>query len=217
MVVDIDDDSYIDRLKDVRKEEQTLVARLMDERLYLAEVFRIDPLTGLYNRKILPKVREVGTVIMCDIDDFKTVNDTFGHAVGDDALRSVGHAILENIRVGDIGCRFGGDEFLIIFTTDNHDVIDARMRKIARDAQAGVNVPGLNLTLSVGVAFNGGEKQIALADDKEAIIQGLIENADKALYESKDNGKNQISYYEPRKVYEYRRPESRNISFKGNN
>ena len=165
--MNIDDDSYIDHLKEVRKEEQALVERLMGERLYLGEALRIDALTGLHNRKIFPKIRDIGTVVMCDIDDFKTVNDTFGHAMGDEV-------------------RYGGDEFIIVFTTDKKEVIDSRMKKIAEDYNRAMHLPGYRLTLSIGVAFN---------TDKEK-LEVLICKADKAAYHSKQNGKDQITYYD---------------------
>ena len=183
--MNIEDDSYIDRLREVRKEEASLVDRLVEERMYLADTIKIDPLTGLYNRRILPKIREIGTVIMCDIDNFKTINDTFGHDVGDEAIKAVSHTILDNIRVGDVACRFGGDEFLIVFTTDIFDVIDKRMKKIADDVNKAITLPDFPITLSVGIVFNeNGEK-----------IEPLIEKADQALYESKENGKNQVTYF----------------------
>jgi len=211
IAIDADDDSYIARLKEIRKikewlidkvaannndiyatklktvsqEEQLLVNRLIEERLYLAEAFRLDPLTGLYNRKILSKVRDIGTVIMFDIDDFKTINDTFGHAVGDQALQAVGKSILDNIRIGDIGCRFGGDEFLIIFTTDKKEVIESRMKKIVEDTNSIFPLPDYKITMSIGITFN---------KDKES-LQTLMDKADKALYCSKQNGKDQMTYY----------------------
>ena len=183
--INIDDDSYIDHLRSVRKEENSLVERLIGERLYLSEVFRIDPLTGLYNRKILPKVREIGTVIMCDVDDFKTINDTFGHAIGDQALKAVGESITNNIRIGDIGCRFGGDEFLIVFTTDNREVIDSRMKKIVEDANKAFSYTGYQITMSIGIAFNTENEK----------LEPMMEKADTALYESKQAGKNRMTFY----------------------
>ncbi len=184
--MNIDDDSYIDHLKEVRKEEQALVERLMGERLYLGEALRIDALTGLHNRKIFPKIRDIGTVVMCDIDDFKTVNDTFGHAMGDEVLRALGRTISDNIRIGDVGIRYGGDEFIIVFTTDKKEVIDSRMKKIAEDYNRAMHLPGYRLTLSIGVAFN---------TDKEK-LEVLIRKADEAAYHSKQNGKDQITYYD---------------------
>jgi diguanylate cyclase (GGDEF)-like protein len=183
--MNIEDDSYIDRLYEVRKEESSLVDRLVEERKYLADTVKIDPLTGLYNRRILPKIREIGTVIMCDIDYFKTINDTFGHDIGDEALKAVGTTILDNIRVGDVACRLGGDEFLIVFTTDKFEVIDNRMKKIVDDINKRIQLPDLPITLSVGVVFNEENEQ----------LDSLMEKADTALYQSKENGRNQVSYY----------------------
>ena len=180
------DPTYIEKLKFFRSEEQQLIDRLINERKQLVEEFRIDPLTGLYNRKIFPKIRDIGTVIMCDLDDFKSINDTYGHDMGDRALKAVGQAISQNIRIGDIGCRFGGDEFIIVFTTDIYEVIDSRLKKIVEDVNKICQIPERPITLSMGVAFNkGGE-----------FLQELMKQADTALYQSKENGKNQITYYE---------------------
>ena len=167
-------------------EEQRLIERLIEERKHLSEESKIDPLTGLYNRNILPKIREFGAVIMCDLDDFKSINDTYGHDIGDKALKAVGQSISQNIRIGDIGCRFGGDEFIIVFTTDLYEVIDRRLNKIVEDANKIFQMPERPITFSMGVAFN-----------KDGLnLQDLIKEADEALYKSKENGKNQITYYE---------------------
>ena len=189
--MNIEDDSYIDRLQEIRKEGASLLDRLIAEREYLANTIRIDPLTGLYNRRILSKVREIGTVIMCDIDNFKTVNDTFGHEIGDEVIKAVGHTILDNIRVGDVACRYGGDEFLIVFTTDIHEVIDKRLKKIAKDINNSFHLPDFPITLSIGVVFN----------EENEKLDSLLGKADSALYKSKENGKNQISYYGIEKEY----------------
>ena len=175
----------INKLNEIRKEEQLLIDRLIEERLHLSKESKIDPLTGLYNRNILPKIREIGTVIMCDIDNFKGINDTYGHGVGDEALKAVGESISHNIRIGDIGCRYGGDEFIIVFTTDIFEVIDTRMKKIVEDVNKIIQLPNGPITMSIGVAFN---------KDNETLPE-LMKKADKALYQSKENGKNQISYF----------------------
>ena len=212
----IDDNSYVARLQALRAEEEVLVQKLLNsyklwdgdaaERLvivraemkplldkliqdneFLGQTARIDTLTGVYNRSILPSIREYGAVVMCDIDDFKDVNTRFDHSGGDLALRALGQSILKNIRIGDVGVRYGGDEFTIIFNTFNKDVIDSRMRKIAEDANKMITIPGLQITLSVGVAFaEEGEK-----------LETVMQKADRALFVSKDNGKNQITYFEP--------------------
>ena len=212
----IDDNSYVARLQALRAEEEVLVQKLLNsyklwdgdaaERLvivraemkplldkliqdneFLGQTARIDTLTGVYNRSILPSIREYGAVVMCDIDDFKDVNTRFDHSGGDLALWALGQSILKNIRIGDVGVRYGGDEFTIIFNTDNKEVIDSRMRKIAEDANKMITIPGLQITLSVGVAFaEEGEK-----------LETVMQKADRAVFVSKDNGKNQITYFEP--------------------
>ena len=189
--MDILDDSYIDRLRDVRKEETALVEKLIAERMHLADTIRIDPLTGLYNRRILPKVREVGTVIMCDIDNFKTINDTYGHDVGDEVIKSVATILLNSIRIGDVAVRFGGDEFLIIFTTNLHEVIEKRMNYVCDMVRNTVKLPNHDISLSVGVAYN----------DENEDLETMMKKADEALYYSKENGKNQITYYEKMKTF----------------
>ncbi len=190
-----ENDLYIETLKEKLKsvgdsELVELVNRLINERMYLAETVNIDPLTGLYNRRVLSNVREVGALIMCDIDDFKMVNDTFGHDTGDKVLKSVSQIIMRNVRVGDIVCRFGGDEFMIIFGTDKKDVVRNRMEKICSDVTRIIKLDDFDVTLSVGVAFN----------DNNFDVDTLFEMADKALYRSKGNGKNQITYYDNAKT-----------------
>lgn len=186
LIDNINNLEYLNKLRTVRREEQQLLEKLIEERQYLANEFRIDPLTGLYNRKILSKIRDIGTVIMCDLDDFKSINDTYGHDVGDRALKAVGQAITQNIRIGDVGCRFGGDEFVIVFTTDIYEVIDRRLKKIAEDVNKIFQLPERPITFSMGVAFN----------NDGVDLQELMKKADIALYQSKENGKNQITYYE---------------------
>ena len=182
----INNEGYISKLNNVRNEENELLKRLIEERKYLADEFRIDPLTGLFNRRILYKIREIGTVIMLDVDNFKTINDKYGHDVGDKVLKAVGQAISQNIRIGDIGCRVGGDEFMIVFTTNLYDVIDTRMKKIVDDINNLIQMPERLITLSIGVAFNKENED----------LQELMKKADEALYKSKECGKNQITYYE---------------------
>ncbi len=182
----VNNEEYMNKFRMYRREEQQLIDTLIEERKHLSEESKIDPLTGLYNRKILPKIRDIGTVIMCDLDDFKSINDTYGHDIGDKALKAVGQSISQNIRIGDIGCRFGGDEFVIVFTTDLYEVIDRRLNKIAEDANKIFQMPERPITFSMGVAFS-----------KDGVdLEDLMRKADEALYKSKENGKNQITYYE---------------------
>ena len=168
----------------------SLVQNVIKDNEYLEEMAHIDPLTGLYTRRILKKVRDYGTVIICDIDYFKKVNDNFGHEMGDEVLRKISYIIMNSIRIGDVACRYGGDEMVIILTTDNEHVVDTRINSICEKVRESFNLPNFQVTLSVGVAFNR---------DNES-LEKMIEKADKALYQSKENGKNQITYYNSEKV-----------------
>lgn len=120
-------------------------------------------------------------VIMADIDDFKAVNDAYGHSVGDEVLRAVGGAILSSVRESDIPCRVGGEEFgLIIPETD----IDGAMRAAerVRVAVSQLNLPTVgSVAVSLGVAVHPYHATNGAA---------LVEAADRALYEAKHAGKN---------------------------
>lgn len=190
-----ENDLYIntikEKLKDINDPELVdLINRLINERTYLAETINIDPLTGLYNRRVLQNVRDIGAVIMCDIDYFKTVNDSFGHDTGDVVIKKVAQIIMNNVRIGDVVCRYGGDEYLILFSTFNQEVVRNRIMKICNDVKRIIKLPNFQVSLSVGVSF---------ANENED-VETMITRADKALYHSKENGKDQISYYEPEKV-----------------
>ena len=122
---------------------------------------------------------------------FKKVNDTYGHAAGDEVLRQVAYTIKEQLRESDIPARYGGEEFVVILPeTDKKDacVIAERIRKNVANIVVKVNeTQDLSPTISMGVAQY-------TTDGKEA--KELINAADTALYHSKHNGKNMVSTYE---------------------
>lgn len=184
----VEDKELVSLIENVIKDNETLEK----ENSYLEQMAYVDTLTGLYTRRILPKVRDIGSVIICDIDYFKKVNDTFGHDMGDEVLRGIAYIIMNSIRIGDVACRYGGDEMLIILTTNNEKVVHERLNDICEKIRSQFHLPNFEVTLSVGVVFN---------NDNEK-LENLIEKADKALYYSKENGRNQISYYEPLKLHE---------------
>lgn len=175
----------IDKVED--KELVYLVKKLIQERNYLSEIANIDTLTGLNNRRILPRIRECSAAVMCDIDDFKHINDTYGHNVGDLVLKIVTETIRKNTRVNDYVCRLGGDEFLIAFVGCSEDVINRRIECIREELSNRMTELNLgeNITLSVGVVINSNLEN----------IDELIKKADKALYESKKGGRNKVTRY----------------------
>jgi len=95
----------------------------------------LDNLTGLLNQAALAKRMEdpagfTGVVAVCDMDNFKDVNDRYGHLVGDETLRNIGHLIRSSVRAEDEAFRWGGDEFVILFHNQNEEVVRSRMRGI---------------------------------------------------------------------------------------
>ena len=156
-----------------------------------------DLLTGLYNklateRKIKEYVAEhpdtPGMMVLLDLDNFKKINDTKGHAFGDEVLRTLGKRISPLFRSTDIVGRIGGDEFMVFLKNiDDVEDIMKQSRKIVkffRDFQAGDYVK-YSATASIGVG---------LYPKEGATFEDLYVAADKALYKSKNNGKNQVAF-----------------------
>ena len=157
-----------------------------------------DDLTGLYNhRHILVEVdREVeranryGRLIsgmMIDVDDFKKVNDQYGHLAGDQVLRELSEVLQKNIRKVDILGRYGGDEFLVILpetTLEASRVVAERIQRNVARHSIRVNETFISLTVSVGLfSFTPSQKVDAFT---------FIDRADKVMLEAKKSGKNTI-------------------------
>lgn len=190
-----EEDNYIqllkEKLENIKEEDlKKLIYRLIDERNYLSNVVNIDPLTGLYNRRILERIRDCNIALMCDIDNFKEINDTYGHDVGDYVIKNIGSVLHENTRINDYVCRLGGDEFFIGFTNCEYDFILERCEKIKKEINDRIKLPNHTVTISIGIALN----------KENESITSLMKKADEALYTSKNNGKNQVSFYEERQV-----------------
>ncbi len=157
-----------------------------------------DPLTGLFNRRYMEeslqrelaiaqrKQRPLGVVIL-DLDHFKTFNDTFGHDAGDFLLREVGAILVANSRSSDIVCRFGGEEFVVIFPETAAEIVVERaehLRKVVFALQLQHFGRSLGqVSASFGVAF---------FPEHAATAEELLRLADKALYRAKAAGRNCI-------------------------
>ena len=156
----------------------------------------LDALTGLNNRRQF-EVRlnqEIATTkrqrnplcaMMIDIDFFKKVNDTYGHASGDSVLRTVASIIKEHLRESDIPSRYGGEEFAVLlpFTRiDEAKIVGERLRKAVEETPVPIDKKNINVTISMGLAeFTPDES----GDE-------LFKRADKALYEAKESGRNRV-------------------------
>jgi diguanylate cyclase (GGDEF)-like protein/PAS domain S-box-containing protein len=157
-----------------------------------------DPLTGLFNRRYMEEMleREIRraertkdhiSVIMLDVDHFKKVNDTFGHAAGDSLLHNLGVFLIKYIRGGDIACRYGGDEFTLILPGASLEVSKKRAEKIRREAEnLAIKSPeelSNGFTLSLGVA---------MFPEQGSTPKEILAAADSALYAAKEAGRNQV-------------------------
>ena len=141
----------------------------------------LDPLTGLKNRSALANWMNIqaefdGLVVVCDMDDFKQVNDKYGHLVGDEILHGVGKLIRSSIRETDLAFRWGGDEFVIFFHTREAKLVDGRMRKIEEKlASFRIRQHGaFPVHFSWGVTTTAGRP-----------LRECDEEADRLMYESK--------------------------------
>jgi diguanylate cyclase (GGDEF)-like protein len=174
------------------------MAYILVDNYNLKIVSTIDKLTKLYTRKYFEAAlqneiayaeRETAefSVIMIDIDKFKTVNDRFGHQKGDEILQGVSGIIINSLRKGDIAARYGGEEIIILLPNTGEEegigVAEKIRKKIENARLLGLHNP---LTISLGVAAY--PKHSNWAKD-------LIEKADQALYHAKENGRNKSSIY----------------------
>jgi two-component system, cell cycle response regulator len=162
--------------------------RLRNAELELAS--RTDALTGLPNRRHLEEQlqRRAGnaqlSVLLLDIDRFKQVNDTRGHAAGDEVLRVVAGRLREAVRTADVAGRWGGEEFLVVLpatATVEAAILGERVRQAIAAAPVPLPDAPLAVTASVGVASGG-------LDGWE----GLVRRADTGLYAAKDGGRNRV-------------------------
>ncbi len=156
----------------------------------------VDSLTGLYTRTYLEHIlrRELNrslragfpiSLMVVDIDNFKKVNDTFGHEAGDLLLKKAGQLILKTIRAGDIAIRYGGEEFIIILphtSLEGAGIVAERLRKTFEGLELSYKGHVIKATVSIGVV------QIMNFDEPAKDI----ERADMALYRAKREGKNRV-------------------------
>lgn len=150
-----------------------------------------DALTGLYNRHSLKPVYEdvmgeCGSfcVALGDVDDFKKINDTYGHDCGDAALKAIANIMLGGVSEGEIACRWGGEEILLILRGSREECLE-RLERI-QDKVRGAEIPhddgAVRLTMTFGFAHGA----------EEGSFDKLISSVDKRLYRGKKNGKNRI-------------------------
>ena len=173
------------------------------EQRKLYDKSRLDSLTGLLNKvstqeEITKKITEglvegVSALIMIDIDDFKSINDVYGHLVGDKVIIAIANILKSSFRNEDVAGRVGGDEFQVFMS----GILDREMvvERVASIIEKVKNIPVASVAVSVGIAFTS----------ESETYNVLYNKADSALYSAKRNGKNRYEIYG--KVSETKKPE----------
>lgn len=161
-----------------------------------------DPLTGALNRSALDNTlpREISlaqrhgnplALLMLDLDEFKRINDQYGHITGDCVLKAFVERVAREMRLSDMIFRFGGEEFVVLLTNTGSNgatLLAERIRRGVESMDIGCDGLQLNATVSIGVAALGADPDPA----------HLLEQADKALYRSKAAGRNRVTTHQDR-------------------
>ncbi len=181
-------------------EIQVLIRKLNTVNEKLNYTAMHDALTGLYNRRSLYKmydeVKDKGNfcVVMGDIDNFKKINDTYGHGCGDEVLRGVSSVMNDMAEKNDIACRWGGEEFLLVITGSKENGL-ARLNEIRKKILALEFAHGdrkINVTMTFGFVDCLEILEHTEFIDPSMNIDALVQMADTRLYYGKENGKNVI-------------------------
>ncbi len=184
----------------------TLYQSLLDSNRILREQAMMDELTGLPNRRHfsvdvarhIEMARRIGRPLSCiivDIDDFKRINDTYGHPAGDNVIRQFGTVLARAKRTYDSVARLGGDEFAwLLVDADRTQAIQAaeRAQGIVRETVFEVEPGHVRLTATFGVS--------SVSPGVDLSVDYLVGNADRALYWGKESGKNTVRFYPAKKA-----------------
>lgn len=186
-----------DSLNKANQELEKRISEIQILQNQLKEESIRDPLTRLYNRRYMEDAlqREFAhatrdgypvSIIMADIDHFKKVNDTYGHAAGDEVLEQLSHIFMANFRVEDIVCRYGGEEFLIVMPETTSETAFMRidgLRQQLESCDLKLTGGALRITLSAGIAVYPAEG---------STIDEVVQKADQAMYRAKKEGRNRV-------------------------
>jgi diguanylate cyclase (GGDEF)-like protein len=178
---------------------KALEAELKAAREHAEKLAQTDTLTGIKNRRAFfdnttrlvkqaCRYERPLTTVMIDIDNFKTINDTHGHFIGDEVIRQVATLISQNLREVDIFGRMGGEEFGLVFPETDFaeaQTLCERLRSLIEKLTIELNGHALKITCSFGMACKSSEKDS---------IESLLTLADKALYKAKNLGRNRVEF-----------------------
>lgn len=195
----IKDAGYLERLPAVL-EHAYIHAELRRERTRLHYLATYDELTGLLNRaefnsrsgQVLSRslrLDERCALLMIDLDDFKVVNDTFGHCIGDDLLRGFGKRFGQLLREEDLCCRFGGDEFLMLLAGIDENTAAHMAERIADSLAERFEIAGHEIGINASIG-------ISIFPDDGHDIETLMQNADTAMYKAKSGGRRHFRFFD---------------------
>lgn len=195
-------ETLIVEFKESKARAELLASELKAANAKLRNAAFRDDLSGLYNHRFFheslageieaaERYRHPISVIMLDVDNFKTINDTYGHQIGDTVLRTVGQYLLRSSRASDIPARYGGDEFVILLRDTTVDGARIRAKTICSEiAATPIEVDGITADITVSVGVAGYHQRSPVSKNQ------LINLADKAMYQSKRDGRNRVSVQE---------------------
>lgn len=164
-----------------------------EKSVFISKTSTKDELTGLYLRDVFDvvlrqKVEETKrndqplSLLMMDIDDFKIVNDTYGHQLGDDVLKKIGSTIKSLVRKMDLPARYGGEEMAVIMPDANREQVFDVAERIRKEISQ-LKYEHFSITISIGIGTVSREIKTP---------EKLLKTADNALYQAKDKGKNRV-------------------------
>ena len=171
----------------------------------LGQLSVTDELTGCYNRRYLlqkmlyeitmaQRYKTPFSLLIFDLDNFKFINDTYGHLVGDDVLRTVVKAVAGSLRRTDILARYGGEEFIVYTPHTNREsaeILAEKIRSAVQDQAASVS--GINLQATISIGLVSADTGLDESGVPENLLDELLARADSALYRSKARGRNCVS------------------------
>jgi len=197
-------EEYVIRIEDSEKEQvelqkhfKNVITTLQNKNRILQEQSSRDPLTGIFNRRVFKerldveferfiRYKTVFSLLFFDVDNFKQVNDTYGHEAGDRALKGIAVSTQEILRKTDVFARYGGEEFtVILFETDIDQAITVaeKLRDLIENAEFTYEGRRVPITISIGVTESR---------DSDPDGESVVKRADSLLYQAKGRGRNRV-------------------------
>lgn len=190
-------EEQVQRLNETTAELQERGRELEQANVRLATLATIDSLTGVANRRLFRERLDLEcevaaetdshlSLVLLDVDHFKSYNDSFGHQAGDEVLKSLADILKVSVRQGDLAARFGGEEFVILLPNTNARVALSIAERMRSQVEA-TEFPNRPVTASFGVAT---------VDGKSVDVRALLEAADTAMYAAKKAGRNRVAHWD---------------------